>query len=1430
MAIKKENRPKSAFSKITIGLASPDNILERSFGEILKPETINYRTYKPERDGLFCERIFGPVKDYECACGKYKRIRYKGIVCDRCGVEVTEKKVRRERMGHIKLVVPVVHIWYFKSLPNKIGYLLGTSSKKLESIVYYERYVVIQPGIREEKGQRVADLLTEEEYLDILETLPKENQYLPDDDPQKFIAKMGAEAVNDLLARIDLDQLSFDLRNAAANETSQQRKADALKRLSVVEAFRDANQRITNRPEWMVMQYIPVIPPELRPLVPLDGGRFASSDLNDLYRRVIIRNNRLKRLLEIKAPEVILRNEKRMLQEAVDSLFDNSRKSNAVKAEGGRALKSLSDVLKGKQGRFRQNLLGKRVDYSGRSVIVVGPELKLHECGLPKDMAAELFKPFIIRKLIERGIVKTVKSARKLVDKKEAVIWDILENILKGHPVMLNRAPTLHRLSIQAFQPKLIEGKAIQLHPLVTSAFNADFDGDQMAVHVPLSHAAILEAQLLMLASHNILNPQNGTPITLPSQDMVLGLYYITKGKRTTDKEKMKGEGKAFYSSEEVIIAYNEGKIDLHAWIKVKANVRSESGQLEKKLIETTVGRVLFNQHVPAEVGFVNALLTKKNLREIIGDIINITNVPKTAKFLDDIKQLGFRTAFKGGLSFNINDLIIPDVKEQLLENAKNEVEEVWESYNMGLITNNERYNQIVDIWSRVDTRITETLIKELSNDKQGFNSVYMMLDSGARGSKQQIKQLAGIRGLMAKPRKSGSTGSEIIENPILSNFKGGLNVLDYFISTHGARKGLADTALKTADAGYLTRRLVDVAQDVVITEEDCGTLRGIATTALKDNEDIIEPLSDRIEGRTSLHNVYDPVSEKLIVAAGEQITEKLAKQIEEAGVETVEIRSVLTCESKRGVCVKCYGRNLASGITAQKGDAVGIIAAQSIGEPGTQLTLRTFHVGGVAGSASVESTLAAKFDGTIQFDGLRTVSIANNEGVKSQVVIGRTGEVRIVDAKADRLLITNNIPYGATLNVKDGQKVAKGDVICTWDPFNNVILSEIDGKIKFENVIDGVTYREESDEQTGHREKVVIETRDKTKIPSILVEGKDKKSYNLPTGSHIIIDEGDDVKAGQVIVKIPRILGKLRDITGGLPRVTELFEARNPGNPAVVTEIDGVVMMGAVKRGNREITIEAKDGVQKKYLVPLTRQILAQDGDFVKAGTPLSDGQIAPFDILSIKGPFAVQEYVVNEIQEVYRLQGVRINDKHIEVIVRQMMRKVNIVDPGDTRFLEDDLVDKFEFVEENDYIFDKKVVTEPGDSTKLRAGQIVNLRELREENSILRRSDKKVVDYRDAKPATSSPTLLGITKASLGVQSWISAASFQETTKVLSSAAINGKTDEMLGLKENVITGHPIPAGTGLREFERMIVGSKEEYELLQTTREAMAFDEEE
>ena len=1427
MAFKRENRTRPSFSKITIGLASPDSILEKSFGEVLKPETINYRTYKPERDGLFCERIFGPVKDFECACGKYKRIRYKGIVCDRCGVEVTEKKVRRERMGHVKLVVPVVHIWYFKSLPNKIGYLLGMSSKKLESIVYYERYAVIQGGIKENLS--LGDLLSEEEYLDILDELPKDNQYLSDEDPSKFIAKMGAEAVQDLLSRLDLDTLSFDLRNAAANETSQQRKADALKRLSVVEAFRDAKTRITNQPEWMVMQYIPVIPPELRPLVPLDGGRFASSDLNDLYRRVIIRNNRLKRLMEIKAPEVILRNEKRMLQEAMDSLFDNSRKSNAVKAEGGRALKSLSDVLKGKQGRFRQNLLGKRVDYSGRSVIVVGPEMKMHECGIPKDMAAELFKPFIIRKLIERGIVKTVKSAKKLVDRKEIVIWDILENILKGHPILLNRAPTLHRLSIQAFQPKLIEGKAIQLHPLVTASFNADFDGDQMAVHVPLSSASILEAQLLMLASHNILNPQNGTPITLPSQDMVLGLYYITKGKKSMGDLVMRGEGKAFYNIEEVVIAFNENKIDLHSNIKLRTFVR-ENGELVKRLVDTTVGRVLFNQFVPKEVGYVNALLTKKNLREIVGDIIKITNVPITAKFLDDIKTLGFRMAFKGGLSFSINDLIIPEIRNELLDHAKTEVEEVWENYNMGLITNNERYNQVIDIWGKVDMRITETLIREMATDKQGFNSVYMMLDSGARGSKTQVKQLVGIRGLMAKPRKSGSSGSEVIENPILSNFKGGLNVLDYFISTHGARKGLADTALKTADAGYLTRRLVDVAQDVVINEEDCGTLRGINTSALKDNEDIIEGLADRIEGRTSLHAVFHPITEALIIDAGEEISADVAKEIEEAGIESVEIRSVLTCESKRGVCVRCYGKNLATGYLAQRGDSVGIIAAQSIGEPGTQLTLRTFHVGGVAGSASIESALHAKFDGTIQYDGLRTVDTLNNDGEKVKVVIGRTGEVRVMDLKNDRLLITNNVPYGSTLSLKDGAAVKKGDVICTWDPFNNVIVAEQNGNIKFESVLDGITYRDEADDQTGHREKVVIESKDKSKLPSIIIIGKDTKTYNLPVGSHIAVEEGDDVKAGQVLVKIPRVLGKLRDITGGLPRVTELFEARNPGNPAVVSEIDGVVTFGNVKRGNREIIIEAKDGMTKKYLVPLSRQILVQDADFAKAGSPLSDGQIAPFDILAIKGPFAVQEYVVNEIQEVYRLQGVRINDKHIETIVRQMMKKVEIVDAGDTRFLEEDLEDRFEFIEENDRIYDKKVVTNPGGSAKMKPGQILTIRELREENSILRRADLQLVEVRDAQPATAKPVLLGITKASLGVQSWISAASFQETTKVLSQAAINGKTDYMIGLKENVITGHAIPAGTGLREFENLIVGSKEEYELLLTTKEAMTFDDDE
>lgn len=1433
MPFKKDIKIKSNFNKITIGLSSPDVILERSYGEVLKPETINYRTYKPERDGLFCERIFGPVKDYECYCGKYKRIRYKGIVCDRCGVEVTEKKVRRERMGHIKLVVPVVHIWYFKSLPNKIGYLLGVSSKKLESIVYYERYVVVQlgaaQGMTDQKGDAIQNLslITEEEYLDILEKLPKENQHLDNNDPNKFIAMMGADAVKEMLSRIDLDQLSYNLRNQANTETSQQRKAEALKRLSVVEAFRDANSRTENKPEWMVVQYLPVIPPELRPLVPLDGGRFASSDLNDLYRRVIIRNNRLKRLLEIKAPDVILRNEKRMLQEAVDSLFDNSRKANAVKAEGGRALKSLSDVLKGKQGRFRQNLLGKRVDYSGRSVIVVGPDLKLHECGLPKDMAAELFKPFVIRKLIERGIVKTVKSAKKLVDKKEPVIWDILENILKGHPVLLNRAPTLHRLSIQAFQPKLIEGKAITLHPLVCGAFNADFDGDQMAVHVPLSHAAILEAQLLMLSAHNILNPQNGSPITLPSQDMVLGLYYITKGKKSTKDVTVQGEGKTFYSPEEVLIAYNEGKLDLHAHIKVKTRVQDQ-GELVNKIIETTVGRVIFNQFVPHEVGHINVLLTKKALREVIGNIIKATDIPRTAKFLDDIKELGFRMAFRGGLSFNISDLIIPTTRENLLDQAQGEVDEVWSNYNMGLITNNERYNQIIDIWTRVNNRISETLIKELSNDKQGFNSVYMMLDSGARGSKEQIRQLGGMRGLMQKPRKSGGTGAEIIENPILSNFKEGLSVLEYFISTHGARKGLADTALKTADAGYLTRRLVDVAQDVVITDEDCGTLRGIALSALKDNDDVVEPLKERIAGRTSLHTVINPINDEVLVEAGHEITEDIADKIENSPIETVEVRSVLTCETRRGVCVKCYGRNLATGRFAERGDTMGIIAAQSIGEPGTQLTLRTFHTGGaLTGGSATESKLDAKFDGIIQFDGIKTVVHQNEAGDKQTIVISRTGEIRLLDATTGRQLMQNHIPYGAILAIKDGQKIGKGSTICSWDPFNAVIISEFKGKASFENIIEGITFREEADEQTGHREKVITESRDKTKIPTIKILGKgdaELRSYNIPVGSHINIEDGDEVIPGAILVKIPRTLGKLKgDITGGLPRVTELFEARNPSNPAVVSEIDGVVTFGAIKRGNREIIIESKDGEQRRYLVNLSKHILVQDNDFVKAGTPLSDGSISPADILKIKGPYAVQEYMVNEIQEVYRLQGVKINDKHIEVIVRQMMRKVNVIDPGDTRFLEDEAVDRFEVIEENEKMYDKKVITDAGDSSLLKVGQIVTLRQIREENSSLKRNDKKTVQFRDANPATSAPLLMGITKASLGTESWISAASFQETTKILSVASINASTDNLIGLKENVIIGHLIPAGTGLPAFENQVVGSKEEYQrLLESKRE--------
>ena len=1411
MAFRKENKTKSNFSKISIGLASPEEILENSSGEVLKPETINYRTYKPERDGLFCERIFGPIKDYECHCGKYKRIRYKGIVCDRCGVEVTEKKVRRERMGHIQLVVPVAHIWYFRSLPNKIGYLLGLPTKKLDSIIYYERYVVIQPGVKAEDGVAEYDLLSEEEYLDILDTLPKDNQYLEDNDPNKFVAKMGAEAIYDLLARLDLDALSYELRHRAGNDASQQRKNEALKRLQVVESFRASRGR--NKPEWMIVRIVPVIPPELRPLVPLDGGRFATSDLNDLYRRVIIRNNRLKRLIEIKAPEVILRNEKRMLQESVDSLFDNSRKSSAVKTDANRPLKSLSDSLKGKQGRFRQNLLGKRVDYSARSVIVVGPELRMGECGIPKLMAAELYKPFIIRKLIERGIVKTVKSAKKIVDRKEPVIWDILEHVMKGHPVLLNRAPTLHRLGIQAFQPKMIEGKAIQLHPLACTAFNADFDGDQMAVHLPLSNEAILEAQMLMLQSHNILNPANGAPITVPAQDMVLGLYYITKLRAGA-----KGEGLTFYGPEEALIAYNEGKVDIHAPVKVIVKDVDENGNIVDVMRETSVGRVIVNEIVPPEAGYINTIISKKSLRDIISDVIKVCGVAKAADFLDGIKNLGYQMAFKGGLSFNLGDIIIPEQKEALVQKGYDEVEQVINNYNMGFITNNERYNQVIDIWTHVNSELSNILMKTISNDDQGFNAVYMMLDSGARGSKEQIRQLSGMRGLMAKPQKAGAEGGQIIENPILSNFKEGLSVLEYFISTHGARKGLADTALKTADAGYLTRRLVDVSHDVIITEEDCGTLRGLVCTDLKNNDEVIATLYERILGRVSVHDIIHPTTGELLVAGGEEITEEVAKKIQDSPIESVEIRSVLTCEAKKGVCAKCYGRNLATSRMVQKGEAVGVIAAQSIGEPGTQLTLRTFHAGGTAANIAANASIVAKNNARLEFEELRTVDIVDEMGESAKVVVGRLAEVRFVDVNTGIVLSTHNVPYGSTLYVSDGDLVEKGKLIAKWDPFNAVIITEATGKIEFEGVIENVTYKVESDEATGLREIIIIESKDKTKVPTahILTEDGDLiRTYNLPVGGHVIIENGQKVKAGEVIVKIPRAVGKAGDITGGLPRVTELFEARNPSNPAVVSEIDGEVTMGKIKRGNREIIVTSKTGEVKKYLVALSKQILVQENDYVRAGTPLSDGATTPADILAIKGPTAVQEYIVNEVQDVYRLQGVKINDKHFEIIVRQMMRKVQIDEPGDTRFLEQQVVDKLEFMEENDRIWGKKVVVDAGDSQNMQAGQIVTARKLRDENSMLKRRDLKPVEVRDAVAATSTQILQGITRAALQTSSFMSAASFQETTKVLNEAAINGKIDKLEGMKENVICGHLIPAGTGQREFEKLIVGSKEEYD---------------
>jgi len=1431
MAFKKDSKTKSNFSKITIGLASPEEILENSFGEVTKPETINYRTYKPERDGLFCERIFGPTKDYECACGKYKRIRYKGIVCDRCGVEVTEKKVRRERSGHIELVVPVAHIWYFRSLPNKIGYLLGLPTKKLDAIIYYERYVVIQPGPLEGRknaegepllGSQKFDLLSEDEYNDILDNqLSEDNWMLEDTDPNKFVAKMGAEAVYELLQGLDLDSLSYELRDRANTDSSQQRKNEALKRLQVVEAFRSSVEKGINRPEWMIMKIIPVTPPELRPLVPLDGGRFATSDLNDLYRRVIIRNNRLKRLMEIKAPEVILRNEKRMLQEAVDSLFDNSRKSSAVKSDSNRPLKSLSDSLKGKQGRFRQNLLGKRVDYSARSVIVVGPELKMGECGLPKLMAAELYKPFIIRKLIERGIVKTVKSAKKIVDRRESVIWDILENVMKGHPVLLNRAPTLHRLGIQAFQPKLIEGKAIQLHPLACTAFNADFDGDQMAVHLPLSNEAILEAQILMLQSHNILNPANGAPITVPSQDMVLGLYYITKLRPGA-----KGAGLTFYGPEEAIIANNEGKCDLHAPVKVMVDDIVD-GKRVRHMVETSVGRVIVNGIVPDEVGFFNDIISKKTLRGMIADVIKNVGMARACEFLDGIKNLGYRMAYEAGLSFNLDDIIVPPEKEGIVAKGQKEVDEIQANYDMGFITDNERYNQVIDAWTHVNNELGDILLKEMTEADQGFNAVYMMLDSGARGSKDQIKQLSGMRGLMAKPQKAGAEGQQIIENPILSNFKEGMSVLEYFISSHGARKGLADTAMKTADAGYLTRRLVDVSHDVIINEEDCGTLRGLECTALKQGDEVISPLSERILGRVSVHDIIHPTTGELICAAGEEITEEKAAAIEASPIEMVEIRSVLTCESKRGVCMKCYGRNLATQRMVQMGEAVGVIAAQAIGEPGTQLTLRTFHAGGVAGNAAANASIVAKNDARIEFDELRTVPYTEKQGeqeAECEMVVSRLAEIRFVDPNTKIVLSTLNVPYGSSLYKKQGDIVKKGDLIARWDPFNAVIVTEYAGKLRFKDVIEGTTYKAETDETTGLTEKIITDSRDHTKVPSCDIldaDGNVIGTYNFPVGGHVVVEDGAQILTGQTLVKIPRAVGGAGDITGGLPRVTELFEARNPSNPAVVSEIDGEVTMGKVKRGNREIIVTSKTGDQRKYLVSLSKQILVQEHDAVRAGTPLSDGVITPSDILAIKGPTAVQEYIVNEVQDVYRLQGVKINDKHFEIIVRQMMRKVQINDPGDTTFLEDALVDKLDFAEENDRIWGKKVVTDAGDSEVMQKGQIVTARRLRDENSSLKRRDLRPVQVRDAVPATSTQILQGITRAALQTKSFMSAASFQETTKVLNEAAIRGKQDFLEGMKENVICGHLIPAGTGLRQWDRIVVGSREEYDRMQANR---------
>ncbi len=1426
MIFRREKKLTGDFSEMIISLASPESILERSHGEVTQPETVNYRTHKPEIRGLFCERIFGPVKDWECHCGKYKRIRYRGVTCDRCGVEVTEKKVRRVRMGHIALVVPVVHIWYFRSYPNKVGYLLGLPAKKLEQVIYYERFIVIQPGVKEEDGISQMDLFTEEEYLDILDQLPRENQLLDDNDPNKFIAKMGAEALCMLLSRIKLDDLSFELKHQATSDTSQQRRTEAFKRLKVVEAFREAKTRIENRPEWMIMHNIPVIPAELRPLVPLDGGRFATSDLNELYRKVIIRNNRLKKLIDIKAPDLIQRHEKRMLQDAVDSLFDNSKKVSSIAFEGIRQLKSLSDVLKGKQGRFRQNLLGKRVDYSGRSVIVVGPELKLYECGLPKDMAAELFKPFIIRRLLDRGIVKTVKPAKKIVEKKLPVVWDILEEVLKGHPVLLNRAPTLHRLGIQAFQPKLIEGKAIQLNPLVCTAFNADFDGDTMSVHVPLGQEAIAESSLLMLSARNILSPANGTPIAVPSKEIALGLYYITKGRKSTAKQPVKGEGMTFYAPEEVIIALENEILSMHAYIKVKVKVKDKTGKLVEQVIDTVAGRVVFNQHVPEEVGFINEMLTNKKIQLITARIYRETSVTRAVVFLDEIKELGFRFAYKGGMTMSLDDIKVPQEKTKIIDQAKKEVDSVSNNYLMGLITDRERYNQIIDIWTYVNTKITNLLMEQLENDQQGFNSIYMMMHSGARGSREQVRQLGGMRGLMAKPQKSlQSSVGGIIENPILSNFKEGLDVIEYFISTHGARKGLADTALKTADAGYLTRRLIDVAQDIITTEEDCGTLRGIVVTALRDDEGIIEPLSEKILGRVTIRDVYDSSDKNIIIPAGEEITEKFAAVVDELDIEEVEIRSVLTCEAKRGVCVKCYGRNLATGKMVQIGEAVGVTAAQSIGEPGTQLTLRTFHVGGTAANIAIDGKINAKSSGIIHFNELSSIKMTGNKEEKLEVVTGRSCEVQILDPQSKKVLMTSSVPYGAYLDVKEGDLVEKYQSLCYWDHYNAVILATIGGKVVFESIEGGVTYKEEYDEQTGHKQKVIVDTRDKTKHPSITIMGKKgiKASYSLPVKARLVVKDGDEILAGQILVKIPREMGKSRDITGGLPRVTELFEARESSNTAVISEISGAVTYGGIKRGNREVFVESKEGVRKQYLVPLSKHILVQDNDYVKAGMPLSDGLISPSDMLAVMGPIAVQNYLIKELQDVYRLQGVKINEKHIEVIVRQMINKVEVVESGDTSFMPGQIVGRFFFIEANDAILDKKVVTDAGDSSVLKVGQTISASKLNQENADLEKQGLELVQARDAEPAISKPKLQGITQASLGTESYISAASFQETTKVLSEAAIRGRSDKLRGLKENVIVGHLIPAGTGLKRYSQLRVSSKESYEKMMSSMDA-------